>query len=96
MRHNLSTAMFEQWYFVDTLDVFKDLNKHGCIKLQCLARETMTDPGHAHRALDDCIALREVTNIFAHRIGTSTRHLLSLYLVEFDLASSIAQLTVLM
>ena len=55
----------------------------------------MTDPGHAHRALDDCIVLRKITNIFAHRIGTSTRHLLSLYLVEFDLASSIAQLTVL-
>ena len=96
LRHNLSTTMFEQWYFVDTLDVFKDLNKHGCVKLQCLVRETMTDPGHAHRALDDCIALREVTNIFAHRIGTSTRHLLSLYLVELNLASSIAQLTVLM
>ena len=68
----------------------------GCIKLQCLARETMTDPGHAHRALDDCIALREITNIFANRIGTSTRHLLSLYLVALDLTSSVAQLSVLM
>ena len=94
LRHNLSTVIFEQWYFVDTLDIFKDLNKHGCIKLQCLARETMTDPGHAHRG--DCIALREITNIFANRIGTSTRHLLSLYLAELDLASSIVQLTLLM
>jgi len=88
--------MFEQWYFVDTLHVFKDLNQYGCIKLQCLARDTMTDPGHAHRALDDVIALREITHIFAQRIGASIQHLLSCYLVELDLASSIAQLTVLM
>jgi len=96
LRNSLSTTMFEQWYFVDTLHVFKDLNQYGCIKLQCLARDTMTDPGHAHRALDDCIALREITNIFAQRIGASIHHLLSYYLVELDLASSIAQLTVLM
>jgi len=56
----------------------------------------MTDPGHAHRALDDCIALHEITNIFAQQIGTSTQHLLSFYLVGLDLASSVAQLTVLM
>ena len=45
LRNDLSTAIFEQWYFVDTLHVFKDLNKYGCIKLQCLARETMKDTG---------------------------------------------------
>ena len=49
LRNNLSTTMFERWCFVDTLHAFKDLNKYGCIKLQCLARDTMTDPGHAHR-----------------------------------------------
>ena len=95
LRHNLSTAVFERWYFADTLHVFKDCNRYGCIKLQCLAKDTMTDPGHAHRALDDCIALRKITDIFAHRLGTSTRHLLSLYLVELDLTSSIAHLSVL-
>ena len=96
LRHDLSTTMFEHWYFVDTLHVFKDCYQYACIKLQCLARDTMTYPGHAHRALDDCIALRNITNVFAQRIGTSTQHLLSLYLVELDLASSVAQLTVLM
>ena len=50
LRNNLSTTMFERWYFVDTLHTFKDFNKYGCVKLQCLARDTMTDPGHAHRA----------------------------------------------
>ena len=47
-------------------------------------------------SIDDWFALRSVTNVFAQRIGTSTQHLLSLYLVELDLASSVAQLTVLM
>ena len=42
LRHDLSTTMFERWYFVDTLHVFKDCNQYGCIKLQCLARDTMT------------------------------------------------------
>ena len=96
LRHNLPTAMFERCYFADTLHIFKDLNQYSCIKLQCMARDTNTDPGHRHRALDDCITLRKITNIFAQRIGISTRHLLSYYLVEVDLASSIAQLTVLM
>ena len=56
----------------------------------------MTDPGCAHRALDDCVVLGRIANIFAQRLGISTRHLLSLYLVELDLASSVAQLSVLM
>ena len=96
LRHDLSTTMFERWYFVDTLHVFKDCNQYGCIKLQCLARDTMTDPGDAHRALDDCIVLRKITHTLAQRLGTSMKHLLSFYLVELDLASSIAQLTGLM
>ena len=29
LRHDLSTTMFEQWYFVDTLHVFKDLNQYA-------------------------------------------------------------------
>ena len=96
LRHNLPTAMFERWHFADTLHIFKDLNQYSCIKLQCMARDTNTDPGHCHRALHDAITLRKITNIFTQRIGISTRHLLSCYLVELDLASSIAQLTTLM
>ena len=57
---------------------------------------TMTDSGNAHRALDDCVALGGITNIYAQRIGISIKHLLSLYLVELDSVSSVAQLSVLM
>ena len=66
LRHNLSTTMFEKLYFVDTLHVFKDLNQYGCIKLRCLARDTMTDPGHAHRALDLPIVLGYQHSIYFH------------------------------
>ena len=96
LRHQIPTTMFKQWYFVDTLHVFKDLNHHSCIKLQCLARDTHTDPGNAHRALDDCIALRSISHIFADKLGISMKRLFSFYLVELDLESSFAQLTTLM
>ena len=94
--NHLSTTIFEQWYFVDTLHVFKAFSPYGCIKLQCLARDTMTDPGHAHRALDDCVALRKITEIFAQRVGIPTKRLLSLFLMDLDLNSSVAQLRTLM
>ena len=96
LRSHLPTDIFEQQCFVDTLHVFKAFSPYGCIKLQCLARDTMTDPGHAHRALDDCIALRIITEIFAQRVGIPTKRLLSLFLVDLDLNSSVAQLQTLM
>ena len=81
---------------MDTLHLFKELNQHGCIKFQCLARDTNTDPGDAHRALDDCIALRRIANIFAQRHGISMKRLLSFFLMELDLNSSVAQLNTMM
>ena len=96
LRNNTSTMILEQWYFVDTLQLFRSLNEYGCIKLQCTAKDMMIDSGHAHRALDDCIVLQRITNIFAERVGISMKELLSRFSVELDLASSTAQLTMLM
>jgi len=96
LRHGISTMILERWYFVDTLQVFKSLNEYGCTKLQCTAKDLMIDSGHAHRALDDCIALRRIAVILAERIGISMKELLSRFLVELDLASSAAQLAMLM
>ena len=93
LRHQIPTTIFKYWHFVDTLHVFKDLNHHGCIKLQCLARDTHTDPGNAHRGLDDCIALCSISHIFANKLGISMKRLFSFYLVELELESSIALLT---
>ena len=96
LRNDISTIILEQWYFIDTLQLFGSLNKYGCIKLQCTAKDMMIDSGHAHRALDDCIVLWRVTNIFAERIGISMTELLSRFAVALDLCSSTAQLTMLM
>ena len=96
LRNDLSTIIWEQWYFIDTLQLFRSLNEYGCIKLQCTAKDMMIDSGHAHRALDDCIVLWRITNIFAERIGISMKELLSRFAVALDLCSSTAQLTMLM
>ena len=95
LRHGLSPIVFEQWYFVDTL-ALKTMNPYGCIKLQCMARDTMTDPGNAHRALDDCIVLSMITTILAERVGISMKELLSMFVVNVDVASSAAHLALLM
>jgi len=95
-RNGLSTTIWERWSFVDTLQLFRSLNEYGCIKLQCTAQLMMIDSGHAHRALDDCIVLWRITNVFAERIGISMKELLSRFVVELDLSSSTAQLTMLM
>ena len=96
LRNDISTTIWEQWYFVDTLQIFRSLNEYGCIKLQCTAKDMMIDSGHAHRALDDCIVLWRITSTFAERIGISMKELLSRFSVELDLASSTAQLSMLM
>jgi len=96
LRNDISTTIWEQWYFVDTLQLFRSLNEYGCIKLQCTAQLMIIDSGNAHRALDDCIVLWRITNVFAERIGISMKELLSRFSVELDLASSTAQLTMLM
>jgi DNA polymerase III alpha subunit (gram-positive type) len=96
LRHGLSTAPFAQWFFIDTLQVFRSLNEYGCIKLQCTAKDMTIDSGSAHRALDDCIALWKITTTLAARIGISMKELLSRFVVELDMVSSTAQLSTLM
>ena len=56
----------------------------------------MIDAGHAHRALDDCIALWRIMHVYAERLDLSMNDLLSRFVVELDLASSTAQLSILM
>ena len=96
LRHRLSPMICEQWYFIDTLHVFRSLNEYGCNKLQCTATDMMIDSGNAHRALDDCTVLWQITHILAERVGMSMKQLLSMFLVQLDMASSTAQLSTLM
>ncbi len=63
-RHSLSWSPLERWLFVDTLEVLRGFGVEdlgGCLQLQCLARVAGGAEGlRAHRALDDCVALRGV------------------------------------
>ena len=95
VRHRLPCDAIEQALFVDTLAVLQCVS-HGCVKLQCQAQRLNVDPGQGHRALDDCWTLRHVATIAAHTLGHALSDLLGRFLLEVDIASSLAQLSVLM
>jgi len=97
MRRCISCDCFRQWVFVDTMHVAQAVAEHGCIKLQCLV-QTLGNPSElrAHRALDDCVALRLVCVTLAEKMGTDLWALLRGFSVEVDLTNSLAQLSVLM
>ena len=100
-RHCLETHCFERWFFADTLHIFQG-GHSTCCKLQCLVKDlyapTVNAPTElkAHRALDDCTALRRVVESAAHRLGMSLPTLLEKFALQLDMPSSLAQLAVLM
>ena len=94
-RYNLSTDCCDRWLYADTLHPFQ--SGHGCCKLQCLVKDVHA-PGElrAHRALDDCVALRRVIETAAQRLGMSVSAFLQNFAVWADMENSLAQLRVLM
>ena len=87
----------QNWLFVDTVSLVQAVgiaNLGGCAKLQCLVR------GHcvglqAHRALDDCIALRAVVQGIAASYGVRVLDLLRDMVVSLDAPSSAVQVCTL-
>jgi hypothetical protein len=63
---------------------------------ECLAN-TVIDTGElrAHRALDDCVALRQVVHSVAYRLGCSVTDLLRPFSVQWDEQASMAQVAAL-
>ena len=96
MRHRLPCTPFEDWLFVDTLVALQALARRSCLKLQCLALRVVADTGRQHRALDDCVCLRQVSATLVQGVGVSLPSFLLRFAVELDLPSSLAQLSVLM
>jgi DNA polymerase III epsilon subunit-like protein len=96
LRHGLSGAPFESWLFVDTLAVLQAVQRHGCMKLQCLSQNLMAETGRAHRALDDCASLRQVMVAAALILDTPLPALMKRFGQELDMPSSVAQLSFLM
>ncbi len=81
---------------MDTLVALQALARHSCLKLQCLTLRVMADTGRAHRALDDCVSLRQVAAALVQGVGMSLPNFLVRFAVELDLPSSLAQLSMLM
>ena len=67
------------------------------MKLQCLVK-VLGDPAdlRAHRALDDCVALRHVAATLAEQLGLDMPLWLQRFAFELDLRNSILQLDVLL
>ena len=83
-----------RWRFVDTLDVLRATDIAGdCKKLQCSLR-ACRGPSclHAHRALDDCIALEVVVEHVSARLGVGPTTLLRPFAKRLDEAASVAQI----
>ena len=97
-RHGISWSSLEQWRFVDSLSVLRALEPVGsCFKLQCMVRAASPAAGlQAHRALDDCLCLRNVLAYAAERIGFSLLDLLRPFAVRLDAAKSAALVSVIM
>ena len=71
---------------MDTLHVLESAKAElggACLKLQCLA-SAVIDAGElrAHRALDDCIALRQVAHSVASRLDCPVTDLLRPFSVQ--------------
>ena len=67
----------------------------GCVKLQCLRHLARGQEWRPHRALDDCFALRAVVGSLAGLLGVSTWALLRPFVVKFDSATTLMNLSML-
>ena len=95
LRNGMSWAALEHWLFVDTLALVQAwcaASLGGCSKLQCLVRGHCQGL-HAHRALDDRIALRIVVQGVAESYGVRALDLLRPLVLRLDANASAAQMS---
>ena len=93
----MSWMPLQNWFFVDTVSLVQAVglsNLGGCAKLQCLVRGYCVGL-QAHRALDDCIALRSVVQGIAESYGVRVLDLLRDMVMNLDAPASAAQLATL-
>ena len=93
----MSWMPLQNWLFVDTISLVQAVglsNLGGCAKLQCLVRGYCVGL-QAHRALDDCIALRAVVQGVAESYGVRLLDFLRDMVVRLDASASAAQVATL-
>ena len=99
LRNDIGIGCFADWLFADTLEVFRAMDADtygGCAKLQCILRNHgATADLHAHRALDDCRALKAVLESVSASLGVSPKVLIRPFVVELDNATTTAHIGML-
>ena len=96
LRHCVPCECFKRWLYVDTLHVVGAF-EHSCRKLQCLVKLLgETADLRAHRALDDTVAFKNVSNVLAERVGCTLPDLLRQFALELDFDRSLAVLSILL
>merc|ERR1712020_13271 len=99
LRNGIDIGYLADWFFADTLEVFRAMDAEtygGCAKLQCILRNHgATADLHAHRALDDCRALKAVLESVAASLGVGPRVLIQPFVVGLDHATTTAHIGML-
>ena len=98
LRAGIAPVDMAAWVYVDTLDVLRVTDHTGeCNKLQCAFRSCSGPPSlRAHRALDDCIALRSVVHHISASLGVAPFVLLRQFASRMDENTTCSQLTALL
>ena len=97
LRNRMAVDCFERWFFVVTLDLFRAVDAeliNGCYKLQCLRHCAQSRVSlSAHRALSDCLVLRDVTVWLAERLGHTVEVLLGRFAVIVNMQQTIVNMS---
>lgn len=96
-RHEIPWGFLERCLFVDTLHVLRATGQEPdtrCLKLQCLVSKAARAPSglNAHRALDDCLALRAVMELCSESYSIPVVDMMKLFAQRLDPISSAVQM----